>query len=103
MSRLGKLTAAQQFAGQLHAELDRKGWTIQDLVRALGGSPMPLQMAKGLCRTRVDTRRRLANTLGISMMAFEQTPLNGHATNVGEPPRPATEHRRIAGSGGGAR
>jgi hypothetical protein len=27
--------------------------------------------------------------LGISMMAFEQTPLNGQATNVGEPPQPA--------------
>jgi hypothetical protein len=89
MSRLGKLTAAQQFAGQLHAELDRKGWTIQDLVRALGGSPMPYKWLKGSVAPRVDTRRRLADTLGISMMAFEQTPLNGHATNVGQPPPPA--------------
>ena len=80
MSRLGKLTAAQQFAGQLHAELDRKGWTIQDLVRALGGSPMPYKWLKGSVAPRVDTRRRLANTLGISMMAFEPTPTNGQAT-----------------------
>ena len=42
-------------------------------------------MAKGLYGPRVDTRRRLADTLGISMMAFEPAPTNGHASGMREP------------------
>ena len=79
MSRSSKLTDAQRFAGQLQAELDRKGWTVHDLVRAGVGSPMPYKWLKGSTAPRVDTKRRLADTLGISMMAFYPTPTNGHA------------------------
>ena len=80
MSRSSKLIEAQRFAGRLQVELDRKGWTVQDLVRALGGSPMPYKWLKGFTVPRVDTKRRLADALGISMMAFEPTPTNGQAT-----------------------
>jgi hypothetical protein len=83
MSRSSKLIEAQRFAGRLQVELDRKGWTVQDLVRAWDGSPMPYKWLKGSIVPRVDTRRRLADTLGISMMAFEPAPTNGHARDEG--------------------
>jgi hypothetical protein len=41
---------------------------------------MPYKWLKGLTAPRVDTKRRLADALGISMMAFEPTPTNGQAT-----------------------
>jgi transcriptional regulator with XRE-family HTH domain len=80
MSRVAKLKEAEHFARRLQAELDQKRWTAQDLVRALGGSPMPYKWLKGFTAPRVDTKRRLADALGISMMAFEPTPTNGQAT-----------------------
>jgi hypothetical protein len=80
MSRLAKAIEAQRFAVQLQAELDRKGWTAQDLVRAWGGSPIPYKWLRGSTAPRVDTKRRLADTLGISMMAFEPLPTNGEDT-----------------------
>lgn len=82
VSRLVKMTTAQQFANRLQAELDRKGWTAQDLVRAWGGSPMPYKWLKGRTAPRVDTKRRLADTLGISMAAFEPTSPNGQAAEL---------------------
>jgi hypothetical protein len=84
VQRLTKSAEAQRFAGQLRAELNRKGWTAQDLIRAWGGSPMPYKWLKGSTAPRVDTKRRLADTLGISMMAFEPTPPNGQAGQAGQ-------------------
>jgi transcriptional regulator with XRE-family HTH domain len=84
VSRFRKMTTAQQFADRLQAELDRKGWTAQDLVRAWGGSPMPYKWLKGRTAPRVDTKRRLADTLGIPMAAFGPTPANGHAAETPE-------------------
>ena len=85
MSRVVNLAEAQHFADRLQAELDRKGWTAQDLVRAWGGSSMPYKWLRGRTAPRADTKRRLAETLGISMMALDPTPPNGQVTEMGEP------------------
>ena len=90
MSRVVNLAEARHFADRLQAELDRKGWTAQDLVRAWGGSSMPYKWLAGRTAPRVDTKRRLADTLGISMMAFDPTQPNGQATEMGEPKLPAS-------------
>jgi transcriptional regulator with XRE-family HTH domain len=110
VSRLVKMTTAQQFATRLQAELDRKGWTAQDLVRAWGGSPMPYKWLKGRTAPRVDTKRRLADTLGISMAALESTSPNGDAAEpsgaellvpqpVPAPPAPLIAEMEVIGRG----
>src|SRR5689334_16942686 len=69
--------------------MHRKGWSAQDLVRAWGGSPMPYKWLKGRTVPRQDTRRRLADTLGLPVAALEP---NGPAVETqteSPPPEPA--------------